>query len=124
MPLVRDPDEILLDIGSKNGWNPADIAYLATVTVDDYEAMLKKLRGADLQTAIRVALQFGEFNSADANDREVGIRMTEALRRIADQGPLNRMRVKPYLKDEVQVGDGEQTEANTGAGESGDTDAS
>jgi hypothetical protein len=121
MPLIRDPAGILLDIGSKNGWNPADVAYLATVSVDEYEAMLKKLHGADLQAVISVALRFGESHGTDANDREVCIRMTEALRRIADQGSLNRIRIKPYLKEALEVGDPEQADTNAGTDGSVDT---
>lgn len=100
MPLVRDPAHILIEIGSKNGWNPSDVAYLATVPVEEYRAMVKRLRGGDLNTAISVALRFGDMGSADSNDLEVAKRMSEALRLVADESPLNRMRMRPFLKDD------------------------
>lgn len=110
MPLLRDPAEILLDIGQKNGWNPNDVAYLATVAVDDYRAMLKRLRGGELQTVISVALRFGDISGGDANDLEVAKRMTEALRLIASESPLNQMRIKPYLKDYQTSSEGQVEE--------------
>lgn len=101
MPLVRDPAAILVDIGSKNGWNPNDLAYLATISVDDYRGMIKRLRGSELQTAINTALRFADVAPIDANGREVSKRMAGALRSVAAESALNRMRVASYLNDEA-----------------------
>lgn len=97
MPPDRDPKAILLSIGSTNGWNPADVAFLATVPVEDYVTMLRGIGGTDLATVIDVALRFGMLNPADDNDREVAARMRQALMTLAGESDLNRMRVRGYL---------------------------
>ena len=100
MPLEKDPAQILIDIGTKNAWNPADVAFLATVPVDKYVDLLRQLRGDDLHSAVRAGLRFGEFANPDGNDQEVAKRMDAALKKIGEDNALNRMRVKPYLKNE------------------------
>lgn len=100
MPLERDPGEVLLKIGRTHGWNPDDVAFLATVPVASYVEMLRGLRGDDIGLAINTALMFGQFSERKPNDVEVAHRMTQALRDLGAESELNAMRVKPYLKDE------------------------
>lgn len=99
MPLAEDPAAILIEIGNTRSWGPAKIAFLASVSVDDYRAMLKRLKGNDLQVAISAALQFGDIHGIGDGEREVATRMAQAVRIVAEENPLNRMRLAPYLKD-------------------------
>lgn len=101
MPLERDPGELLLEIARKDGWNPDDVAYLASVPIEGYHALLKRLRGSELHDAIRVARRFGQISGGSSNDAEIARRMDEALRLIAGEGPLNAMRVRHYVGDLV-----------------------
>lgn len=105
MPLVRDPGAVLLEIGQKSSWNPNDLAFLATVPIDDYVLMLRNLHGTDLHTVIETALRFGEYQERKPNDVEVARRTKEALRTLAAESPLNAIRIKPYLKDSGVVPD-------------------
>ena len=68
--------------------------------VDKYVDLLRQLRGDDLHSAVRAGLRFGEFANPDGNDQEVAKRMAAALKKIGEDNALNRMRVKPYLKEE------------------------
>lgn len=99
MPLAEDPAAILIEIGNTRSWGPAKIAFLTSVSVDDYRAMLKRLRGNDLQVAISAALQFADIHGVGDGERELAARMAQAVRLVAEENPLNRMRLAPYLKD-------------------------
>jgi len=98
MPLNRDPGVVLLDIASKDGWNPIDIEFLASVPVEEYRALVKRLRGAELQAVIVAALRFDEIHGVGTHERDVSQRMQEALQLVAAENALNGMRLKPYLK--------------------------
>ena len=97
MPLDKDPAQILINISRNNSWDPANIAFLASVPVDDYVSMLKGLKGSDLNSVITTALRFGKMPPAGQSYDELARRMTEALERIAAETPLNRMRVRSYI---------------------------
>ncbi len=99
MPLAEDPAAILIEIGNTRSWGPAKIAFLASVSVDDYRAMLKRLTGHDLQVAINAALQFGDIHGIGDGEREVAARMAQAVRIVAEENTLNRMRLAPYLRN-------------------------
>ena len=101
MPLDRDPAELLLEIGRKHGWNPTEVEFLASVSVDEYHTLVKRLKGDDLQAVITTALQFGDIGGVGDNEREITKRMGEAIRLIAGESPLNAMRVRSYLKDAI-----------------------
>ena len=101
IPMERDLAETLLRIGQSNGWRPEDTAFLASVPVDDYYALLKRVRGRDLHLVIGAALQFGRLDSPHEQQYKIIVRsMEEALRRVRAEGRLNAMRVKPYLGGE------------------------
>ncbi len=98
MPIDRDLGDVLLGIGRKSPSTPRDIEYLASVPVEEYHALLKRLRGDDLHTAILVAQRFEEVMSSDELHREITRRMTQALRLVGEEGPLNARRVRPYVQ--------------------------
>lgn len=97
MPLERNPEDVLLEIGRKQGWNPDQLAFLATVPVASYVEMLRRLRGEDIGLAINTALMFGQFQERKPNDVEVARRMAEALQILGAESAINAMRVNPYL---------------------------
>jgi hypothetical protein len=100
MPLERNPEDVLLEIGRRQGWNPDQLAFLATVPVASYVDMLRRLRGEDIGLAINTALMFGQFQEQKPNDVEVARRMADALRILGAESAINAMRVKPYLGDD------------------------
>ena len=98
MPLTHDPAEILIKIGNTKSWDPAQIDFLASVPDAGYSAMLKRLKGADLHSAISTALMFDNFVDVGESEREVARRMRQAVQLAADESTLNRMRLQPYLR--------------------------
>lgn len=120
MPLERDPAGVLLDIGKKHGWNPTDIGFLASVPVDEYLALLKRLKGGELHTVITAALHFGDIQGLGADETEVAKRMENAVRLIANESKLNELRLKTYLKDDAPpAGTAHHLQTEQGAGPPG-----
>jgi hypothetical protein len=88
----REPAAVLEAIARKKGYGRKDVALLASLTADDYFEMFKGINGEKLSPMIQRALQFG------GNEQELAIRtaVTEALRRIGAENPLNRRRVRKF----------------------------
>lgn len=105
MPLEHNPEDVLLDIGQKQGWNPDQLAFLTTVPVTSYVDMLRRIRGEDVDLAINTALMFGQFQEQKPSDVEVARRMKAALEILGAESAINAIRVKPYLrKDDAGTG--------------------
>lgn len=96
-PIERDPAEILLKIHRSQAWHPEDTAFLASVSVDEYRDVLKRCCGEDLRRVVYAALQFGNLQPPSKEGETIARLMTEALRKVSNEGPLNAMRVKAYL---------------------------
>jgi len=73
LPLEQDPGDLLVRIGQKNGWNPEDTAFLASISVEEYYRLLKEPHGSELHLIIATALMFGRFSDADEQYRAISI---------------------------------------------------
>ena len=92
----RLPEDILWDIAKNSGWNPEDIQTLASISVDEYFAMFKKLTADKLRVTTSQALKFRRYGNTDPQQQEVSARAEEALKRIAAECEINKMRVASY----------------------------
>ncbi len=104
-------DEVALKIALNNGWNPEDIDFLSSLSVDDYykwmltspEDMVKKIRGG--------LLTFRNLQASSEEDRKkykgIASNVIEALRKVGAMNEFNRKRVK-YIY-EVEVDDENKT---------------
>ncbi len=110
MPLERDPTEVLLKIYQNNGWHPDEIAFLASLSVDQYFNILKNARDQNQRILINTALQFGRFENPSEEYKSIAHSMIAALRKISREGPLNEMRVKQYLGDTPTADEAEDHE--------------
>lgn len=97
VPPNCDLAEILRHIDEAAGWSSDDIAYLATIPVADYQNIFKSMRGDGPSAIVRWARRFCEMSGDHPQEKEVGRRMTEALRNIAKENRLNQLRLEPYL---------------------------
>jgi hypothetical protein len=89
----REPAELLQDIARERGWNPDDITFLATLSVDDFYAMFKGLKGKELRRTLAGALWFRNVANADEAMRTVTTNAVAALQRIGQESIINRRRV-------------------------------
>ena len=88
--------EVLDRIASKSGWNQSDEVVLANTSIDDYYELFKSEEGRNLSSFVTTCLKFGQFGSASDQQKEIGRRSTEALRRIASESEINKRRVMKF----------------------------
>jgi hypothetical protein len=89
-----DPLEILKTIGSRRGWNPEDITALASLPVSEYHRILKSHTGDELSSIQKSMFMFDGTINQSPQMMEVAKRGREALRQIAAESTVNRIRVE------------------------------
>jgi hypothetical protein len=90
----RAPKDILIDIGRKNGWNPAEAAAAQDLSVNDFKVLFKSTEGTDLSRLVRGSLMFRNVGGASAALTEMSSRAEQALREIGSESPINSRRVR------------------------------
>lgn len=91
-------DEVALKIAINSGWNPEDIEFLGSLSVDNYYKWMMS-GPEDITTKIRGGLlTFRNLQTSNEEDRAKYGRITsnvvEALKKVASTNDLNRKRVK------------------------------
>jgi hypothetical protein len=94
----RTLTEVLRDLSGRNGWGPEDVELLAAHSVDDYYNFFKSERSDSLYFSIRTCLRFGEFDNAGEKEKAIAAKAVEALKRIASESRINRLRVEGIYK--------------------------
>lgn len=93
---TENAKQVLDRIAGNNGWNQSDEVVLASTSVDDYYTLFKTETGRRLSSFVTTCLKFGQFGNASAQQKEISIRATEALQRIAAESEINKRRVKRF----------------------------
>ncbi|MBY0446853.1 MAG: hypothetical protein K2Q15_16785, partial [Burkholderiales bacterium] len=88
--------QVLDRIAGQNGWNQNDELVLGSTTVDNYYTLFKSENGRHLSSFVTTCLKFGQLGNASEQQKEIARRATEALRRIASESEINKMRVKQF----------------------------
>jgi hypothetical protein len=89
----KPPEEILLSIYKNQGWEAYEIDQIASLSVDNYYRLFRRIKGIDLARIVRTALEFrGRPGRQEYCD--IGRKAEEALKRIATENRLNRERVR------------------------------
>lgn len=92
-PPALDAGDILIRISQQSGWNPADLQFLAGLSVADFVALFKRLKNDDLRRAVREALRFSSRGEPGSSEVMVASRANEALDLIAAESQINARRV-------------------------------
>lgn len=100
--------QVLERIAGKNGWNRRDEVVLANTSIDEYYNLFKSESGQHLTSFVTTCLQFGQFGSASAQQKEIASRAEGALRQIAYESEINKRRV---MKFGVKIDDDHQRSA-------------
>lgn len=93
-----DIDQVAMKIAVNQGWNPEDIDFLVSISVEEFYQWIKG-DPVDLPTKLRGGLLFfGNLQSSNSEDSKKYSRIyenvTAAMRRLASDSPLNRRRLK------------------------------
>jgi hypothetical protein len=92
----RNPADVLFQIATNSGWGEEDIALLSKLSPDDFYAMFKTLRGLELRSVVRQALEYARRSLAagDKDYRTIGTNALTALKRLGAESPLNAQRIE------------------------------
>ncbi|MFM5860846.1 hypothetical protein ACET53_16430 [Aeromonas veronii] len=94
--ITKTAREVLKDIADKNGWGQKDEIILANTSTDEYYDIFKSETGRNLSSFVTTCLRFGQFGNASEQQKEISRRASEALRKIASESKINRMRVRKF----------------------------
>ena len=94
--VIEDTRMVLERISGKDGWNQKDEIVMANTTEDEYYNLFKSEKGDHLSSYIRTCLRFGQFGNASEQQKQIASRATGALKRIAGENELNRLRVRKF----------------------------
>lgn len=90
---TRDPAEVLFKIAKDHGWNEEDIALLSKVTPHEFYEMFKRLRGLELRSVIKKALELGRQGAGDPAYTTIGANALAALTKLRGESAINEQRV-------------------------------
>jgi len=115
--------EVVKELTGQNGWNTEDIELLASHSTEDYYDFFKSENSDRLYLYVRTCLRFGEIGSADEQYREIAGKAKEALKRLASENRLNRLRVTAMYKIELDDSPPETSPDASTANEAGSSEA-
>lgn len=102
-----DIDQVAIKIAVNQGWNPEDIDFLVSISVEEFYRWIKG-DPVDLSTKLRGGLLFfGNLQSGDPEEtkkyKKIYENVTAAMRRLASDSPLNRRRLKTMYSIDVEI---------------------
>jgi hypothetical protein len=91
---TRTLSEVLQRLVAKNGWGTEDEIFLSSRSVGEYYEFFKQQNSEELHHYVKRCLEFGSYSNATDRQQSIAERAREALRRIAKESTINRMRVE------------------------------
>ena len=88
------PDFIALLAGANEEWSSEQIELLAAAPMEEYRKAFKSRSGKELRQLLANALHFADVGGVTEHMREMTRKAQEALTAIAEESPLNALRVK------------------------------
>ena len=95
---IRSIRDVLLQMIENNGWDAADEDRLAALSKEDYYDLFtsKEWMGDQLTPLIRRCLQFRQYGSASNNQKTIAMNVEAALKQIAQESKINKLRVAKF----------------------------
>lgn len=90
---VRD---VLTKIAGKDGWGGEDEKILANTSSNEFFEVFKSEEGEHLSAYVDICLRFGRFSNASEQQKRIADNAINALKRIANESPLNARRVQKF----------------------------
>jgi hypothetical protein len=96
-PALPTLSEVASGLAAKNGWSEDDVSVLSAASVEDFYDLFRSLRGHNARGIVQSCLRFADVGGNPAY-QVIGSRVREALKRIADESPLNADRVRSLAR--------------------------
>lgn len=90
----RDPQEVLLELANRSGWNDEDVRLLAGISAARYEEIFESIESEDLGRIVQMALRM----AGQQDEQALAMRdaLHEALSCIAAKSPLRAERLQAW----------------------------
>lgn len=92
----RTIKQVLEKIAGKDSWGGEDERILSNATPDDYYNLFKTEKGSHLTPFVNTCLRFGKLKNADEQAKKIANNATIALKKIASESLINKLRVKKF----------------------------
>lgn len=90
---TRTLADVVKKLATSNGWDSSDTDIMASCDVEDYYHFFKSENSDCLYFYVKTCLRFGEFVNANEQYKLIAEKARGALRRIASESRINRLRV-------------------------------
>jgi hypothetical protein len=97
--------DVIKELSGRNGWSPDDIEILASHGADDYYDFFKSENSDMLYHYVRTCQRFGDIANPDEKYVDIARKANEALKRLAAESRINRLRVTALYKVELEKSD-------------------
>ncbi|HEV7891880.1 MAG TPA: P-loop NTPase fold protein [Pyrinomonadaceae bacterium] len=94
----RSLADVVQALTGQSGWNEDDIRRLDSFAADDYYNFFKAIESPNLYHYVRTCLDFGQIQGGNEMYKSIGEKAEVALRRLALESRINRMRVSRMFK--------------------------
>lgn len=103
--LTKDSlSEVLQRLIERSGWNLSDEYFLSERSIDEFVDFFQNSAGPQLSEYVTRCLQFGRYSNASDQQKKIGENVSEALKRLAQNSKINKLRLKRYG---ISMGSGE-----------------
>lgn len=94
--------QALDQIANTNSWDcPNEEMTLINANVNEYYDVFKSEEGPNLSTFVAICLKFGQLSTSSDQQKEIANKATAALRRIALESDINKIRVRKFVGDQI-----------------------
>lgn len=90
----RDPQQMLIEISGRSGWNDDDIQLLASLSPSQLIDMFRSIKGPELRRTVKFAHQLAR-SGTEGSDR-LAESLAEAMQTIAESSPHSKRRLKSW----------------------------
>lgn len=118
----RTLEEVIKELTGQNGWDPEDIEILTSHVADDYYTFFKSEKSDLLYHHVRTCLRFGEISNPDPQYVDIAEKAKAALKRLASENRINRLRVTSMYKIELDDSTDKQMSDGGVASEGGNSE--
>ncbi|MCC8381741.1 P-loop NTPase fold protein [Xenorhabdus sp. PB30.3] len=94
--IIESAGQVLARIANTNGWNPDDEVILVNTSVDDYYNLFKSEKGDRMRSFVFKCLNFDLPSNASEQQKEITNKAVEALKKIAAESEINKLRVQKF----------------------------
>jgi hypothetical protein len=104
VPDARTLAEVIKRITSSHSYHIDDVSFLANAHSDSYYEFFRTEKSPELRLFVQRCLEFGR-NTTSEQEKQIAIKATDALRKLASENRINRVRIEALYGIDLQEND-------------------